>query len=49
MQDAIPGRGFYAIKVHYLNASFSVVPGDQREKLWREFVLDHRPEKANER
>jgi hypothetical protein len=40
MQDAIPGRGFYAIKVHDFNAIFSAVLGGQREKLWREFFLD---------
>jgi hypothetical protein len=54
MQDAIHGRGFYAIKVHDLNASFSAIPGGRREKLWREFFLDplqwwdHRPEKVIE-
>ncbi len=40
MQDAIPHRGFYVIKVHYLIGSFSAVPRGQREKLWCEFFLD---------
>jgi hypothetical protein len=40
MQDAIPHRGFYVIKVHDLIGSFSTVPRGQREKLWCEFFLD---------
>jgi hypothetical protein len=54
MQHAIPGCGFYAINVHDLNMSFSLVLGGQREKLWWEFFLDpsqwwdHRPKKVIE-
>ncbi len=40
MQDAIPHRGFYVIKVHDLIGSLSAVPRGQREKLWCEFFLD---------
>ncbi len=46
--------GFYVIKVHELIGSFSEVPGGQREKLWREFLLDplhqwdHRSKKVTE-
>jgi hypothetical protein len=54
MQDAVPHRGFYVIKIHDLKGSVSAVPGGQREKLWREFFSDpsqwwdHRAEKVTE-
>jgi hypothetical protein len=41
MQGTIPHRGFYVINLHDLKGSFSVVPADERKKLWRDFWIPH--------
>jgi hypothetical protein len=52
MQDAIPHRGFYVIKVHYLIGSFSAVPQGQRNcgasSFWILCKGDHGSEKVTE-
>ncbi len=54
MQDAIPHPDFYVIRLHDLKGSYFATPSGQREKLWREFLLDpsqwwdHRSEKVTE-
>jgi hypothetical protein len=55
IQNTLPHRGYYVIKLHHSKGNFYTLAAGQREKLWREFFLDpsqwwdHRSEKVSER